>query len=141
MIEGGFCYRKQRVVKEVTHWLCERRGSCKAIIHTKGLEIVKRTNDHLHAPDEQAASCCEVKAGIKRKANESQDSSHQILGETLQTVSESTAAKLPRLSSLKRTIQRQRVLQYNRQNTWTAETSISRLRCVPKMRILSVSGL
>ena len=46
-----------------------------------------------------------------RKANESQDSSHQILGETLQTVSESTAAKLPRLSSLKRTIQRQRVRQ------------------------------
>ena len=41
------------------------------------------------------------KAGIKRKAKESQDSSHQILGETLQTVSESTAAKLPRLSSFK----------------------------------------
>ena len=61
-------------MKEVSHWLCERRGSCKAIIHTKGLEIVKRTNDHLHAPDEQAASCCEVKAGIKRKAKESQDS-------------------------------------------------------------------
>ena len=57
--------------------------------------------------DGQAASCCEVKEGIKKKAKESQDSSYQIVGETLQTVSEGTAAKLPKVSSLKRTIQRQ----------------------------------
>ena len=54
-------------------------------------------------------SCCEVKVGMKRKARDTQDSSHQIVGETLQTVSEGTSAKLPELDSHKRTIQRQRV--------------------------------
>ena len=52
-----------------------------------------------------------MKAGIKRKAVDSQDTSHQIVGESLQTVSEGVAAKLPKLDSLKRSIQRQRVRQ------------------------------
>ncbi|KAI6653068.1 hypothetical protein LOD99_3904 [Oopsacas minuta] len=70
--------------------------------------IVKRTNEHFHGPDEQAAGCCEAKAGMKRKARESQDSTYHIVGESLQTASEGTAAKLPKLDSLKQTIQRQR---------------------------------
>ncbi|KAI6655799.1 hypothetical protein LOD99_1941 [Oopsacas minuta] len=72
------------------------------------MEIVKRTNEHLHAPDVQATACCEIKAGIKRKARDTQDSSHHIIGEGMLTASEGTAAKLPKLDSLKRTIQRQR---------------------------------
>ena len=86
LIEGGYSYGKQRRAGGVTHWLCERRGICKAIVHNQGMEIIKRTNEHLHAPDEQAVSCCEVKVGMKRKARDSQDSSHHIVGEGLQTV-------------------------------------------------------
>ena len=100
LVERGYIHGKQRSIGEVTHWLC------KAIIHTKGAEIIKRTNVHLNAPDEQTTVCCEVKAGIKRKAVDSQDTSHQIVGESLQTVSERVAAKLPKLDSLKRSIQR-----------------------------------
>ncbi|KAI6656058.1 hypothetical protein LOD99_11355 [Oopsacas minuta] len=70
--------------------------------------IVKRKNEHSHGPDEQVADCCKAKAGMKRKAWESQDSTHHIVGASLQTASEGTAAKLPKLDSLKRTIQRQR---------------------------------
>ena len=111
LVERGYVYCHHRRVGEVTHWLCEMRGNCNASIHTQGTEIVKRTNEHLHAPDEQAVSCQEAKIGIKRKARETQDSSHHIVGESLVTVSEGTAAKLPKLDSLKRTIQRQRVQQ------------------------------
>ena len=53
-------------------------------------------------------SCCETKAGIKRRARESQDSSHHIVSESVQMISEGTATKLPKLDSLKRTIQRER---------------------------------
>ena len=44
---------------------------------------------------------------MKRKARDSQDGSHHIVGEGLETVTECTAAKLPKLDSLKHTIQRQ----------------------------------
>ena len=74
LTEGCYSYGKQRRVGGVTLWLCER-GLCKAIIHTQGMEIVKRTNEHLHSPDEQALSCCEVRVGMKRKARYSQYSS------------------------------------------------------------------
>ena len=53
-------------------------------------------------------TCHEVKLGLKRKASETQDSSHHILGNSLITVSEGVSVKLPKLTSLKRTIQRQR---------------------------------
>ena len=89
----------------------KKREKCNARVHTQGTEIVKRTNEHLHAPDEHAVSCYESKIGIKRKARDSQDISHQIVGESVITVSEGTAAKPPKLDSLKRTIQRQRVQQ------------------------------
>ena len=110
VIEGGYIYGKHRRIGETTHWLCVQRGLCKAIVHTQGFEIVKRTNQHLHPPDEKAISCSEVKINIKRKEKGSQDSSHYIVGECVQTVNEGIAAKLPKLDSLKRTIERQRVL-------------------------------
>ena len=53
LVEGGYIYGKQKKIGEVTHWLCEQRGFCKAIIHTKGAEIVKRTNVHLHQMERQ----------------------------------------------------------------------------------------
>ena len=73
------------------------------------MQIVKLTNEHLHEADEQAATCQEVKLGMKRKASETQDSSHHIVGDGLITVSEGVYVKLPKLTSpIKHTIQRQR---------------------------------
>ena len=43
MIDGGFIYGQQRKVVEVIHWQCERRGVCKARVHTKGMQIINRT--------------------------------------------------------------------------------------------------
>ena len=93
----------------MTHWRCEQRGECKARIHTEGMDIVKRINDHLHTSDNAGVSCCEVNIGVKRRAQESQDSAHHIASESVQTVSDSTIVKLPKLDSLKRTIRRERV--------------------------------
>ena len=72
------------------------------------MQIVKRTNEHLHEPDEQAVSCQDVKNCVKRKASETQDSSHFFVEDSLLAVSEGVSVKLPKLNSLKRTIQRQR---------------------------------
>ena len=84
MTEGDI-YTKKRRVGEVTNWQCEREGICKARMHTEGMEITKRTNEHLHGQDEQEVSCREIKVGIKRKAHKTQDGSHCIVGESLQT--------------------------------------------------------
>ena len=80
----------------------------KARVHTKGFQIVKRTNEHLHEPDEESVTCQEVKIVMKRKTSETQNSSHLIVGDSLLTVSDGVSVKLPKLTGLKRTIQRQR---------------------------------
>ncbi|KAI6652922.1 General transcription factor II-I-like [Oopsacas minuta] len=87
MMEGGYMYTVQRRIGDGVHWQCEEGGTCKSRLHTNGTEIVNRTSEHTHPPDEQAVICCETKVGIKKKARESQDSAHHIVGETLQTAS------------------------------------------------------
>ena len=70
LVEGGFIYNKQRVIGNVTHWQCEKTRVCKARLHTKLNEIVKRTEEHLHSPDILAVNCLEVKDRMKRKARQ-----------------------------------------------------------------------
>ncbi|KAI6659428.1 Exportin-2-like [Oopsacas minuta] len=52
LFESGSFFGVQRRVADVTYWLCEQRGVCKARVHTKGMVIVKRTNEHSHGPDD-----------------------------------------------------------------------------------------
>ena len=108
LIEGGFVYDRQRIIGDTTHWQCERRGLCKARVHTNGMAIVKRTGEHLHESDEQQVECIALKAGVKRKARDTNDTTHHIIGDSLDTATESTVIKLPKLDSLKRTIIRER---------------------------------
>ena len=44
LAEGGYIYDKQKIYGEITHWQCEKKGECKARLHTKGMTIVKRSN-------------------------------------------------------------------------------------------------
>ena len=79
LAENGFLYDKQRKVGDIIHWQCEQRSICKARLFTKHSEIVRRSNDHIHEADENRISCYETKTRIKRKAESTQDSTHQIL--------------------------------------------------------------
>ena len=108
LVENGFIYDKHKISGNVTYWQCERRSDCQARLHTDGMQIIKRINQHFHGPDIHKVSCLEVKAGIKRKAVETQDSSHHISAEGVLSISDMTAVKLPKMNSLKRTIQRRR---------------------------------
>ena len=58
-------------------------------------------------PDMVVVCCLETKSGIKRKAQQTQDSTHHIVGGNVATVTQNAAIKLPKIDSLKR-IRRQR---------------------------------
>lgn len=72
------------------------------------MNIVKRTGEHLHDPDDQQINCLTLKAGVKRRARDTNDTTHYIIGDSLETETESTVIKLPKLDSLKRTVRRER---------------------------------
>ena len=100
--ENGFLFDKHKILGEITYWQCERRKECKARLHAQGIGIIKRINEHLHGPDMRKILCLETKAGIKRRAAQTQDSTHHIVGESVSNITDGTAAKLPKLNSLKR---------------------------------------
>ena len=108
LVENGFMYDKHKISGNGTYWQCERRSDCKARLHTDGMQTIKRINQHFHGPDIHKVSCLEVKAGIKQKAVQTQDSSHHISAEGVLSISDMTSVKLPKMNSLKRTIQRKR---------------------------------
>ena len=72
------------------------------------MNIIKQSGDHLHDPDEQRINCISLTAGVKRRARDTNDTTHYIIGDSLRTETESTVIKLPELNSLKRTIRRER---------------------------------
>ena len=64
--------------------------------------------EHLHEPDQQLIECIALKAGVKRKARDTNDTTHHIIGHSLDPATESSVIKLPKLDSMKRTIRRER---------------------------------
>ena len=108
LIEGGFIYNRQRILADTTHWQCEKKGICKAMIHTNGNVIIKRTNIHLHLPNEEEIDCTTTKSRLKRKVCDTHDSTHEILGDVLEKFNKGTTMKLPKLDILKRTIRREK---------------------------------
>ena len=80
----------------------------KARIHTKGTVIIKRTNEHLHDADKTHVRNLEVKVEIKRRAIESNDPIHHIVGDELEDAATETVIKLPKIDSIKRTFRRER---------------------------------
>ena len=98
-----------RGIGNTTHWQCERRGICKARMHTNGTSIIKRTSEHLHGEDQQQVDCITLKAGMKRKARDTHDSTHHIISDALEVVTVPSFIKLPKLESSKRTVRRETI--------------------------------
>ncbi|KAI6647824.1 hypothetical protein LOD99_8411 [Oopsacas minuta] len=71
-------------------------------------EIVKRPGEHFHSPDILPVNCLEVKDRMKRKARQTHDTTHHILEDELGIITDSRAAKLPKLDCMKHTIRRER---------------------------------
>ena len=64
-----------------------QRGYCKARLHTKGNEVIARKSIHPHS---------QAKAGMKRKASESQEASHSIMTASISELNEKSAVIYPK---------------------------------------------
>ena len=108
LMENGYTYTKHRVYKDTFQWHCVERKTCRARIHTNGTNVLKKTNEHTHELNSKIFHCNVVKAGIKRKAADTQETTHSIVVSEISKLNEESAVYLPRLDSLKRPICRSR---------------------------------
>ena len=101
-------YTRHRVKGEVTQWHCVQRSYCKARLHTKGNNVIARKNTHSHENNSPIFYNSQAKAGMKRKACESQVPTHSIMTTYIGQLSEESAVHLPKLNTLKKSIVRSR---------------------------------
>ncbi|XP_071747499.1 uncharacterized protein [Lepeophtheirus salmonis] len=113
LIFEGFIYVKQKnLANEIISYECQMRRNfreCKAKIHISGNNhIVRRINEHTHAPDIGKANALKVRNSIKRRTEDTGESAQQILSQELFGISEDVTVNLPALPSIRRCIRRHR---------------------------------
>jgi hypothetical protein len=76
-------------------WVCEQRSRCKSRMTTLDERVISEPSLHTHAPDSARIETEKVRRAIKRRATSTQESTQQILSETMQHISQSAGAQLP----------------------------------------------
>jgi hypothetical protein len=109
----GYVYVKQKpLANNATSYECElRRGSgiglsvCKAKVKIAAdMSVVGFMNTHSHAPNDAHCEVQKVRAGIKRRAEQTDEGAQQILGHELQHLSQQAAVEMAPLSIIRRAI-------------------------------------
>ena len=110
----GFLYTLNKSNSAGLHWICEKRGTCKARLITHDRRIVTPADisdihsSHKHAPDCSRVEMVKGLNTMKHRASNSNDSSRLILANGLGTMTNSTISKLSKYASVKRIIRCQR---------------------------------
>lgn len=109
----GYCYVKDRNLKNgAASWICDLRYqySCKGRIRMAADGHIEITTDHSHAPDAARKKALQFSQAIKERAGTTHETTQHVIAECLSNinVSEAEAARLPAVSSLKKTIRRER---------------------------------
>ena len=89
-------------------WECiyRRKGyQCNAKVRLSPFdELLDEIHEHTHAPSQTECQVTKVKAAIKRRAEETEETTQQILGTELRNISDGVAANLPSLETLRRNV-------------------------------------
>ena len=110
----GFLYTLNRSSPKLSHWVCERRGTCNARLTTiagvvKQLPSISDIHaSHTHCPDPARADIIKGITRMKERATNSEDTTRSILITGIQTMNDSSISMLPKFESVKRTIRRKK---------------------------------
>lgn len=106
--EDGYCYRRHNVNDQTEYWSCRWKVKCygRAITRNNRREF-ELTNEHDHLPDGLRREKIEFQKKIRLMASSDIDTT-SIIQATLSTTSEVAKARLPKLASLRKYIERHR---------------------------------
>ena len=106
----GYIYTLNRVSDGPSLWVCEKRGTCKARIHTRNDIIVKPVivseiqQAHKHTSSQDRVQMLKDYTKTKEIAANSEQSTRGILSIGIGEMNPCAINKLPKLESVKRTI-------------------------------------
>ena len=100
----GYVYTVDRQTTDKTLWRCSQKGQCKARIHTSGGQVVKRVNEHSHAPSGTNAEIRRATHQIREEALSTRDRPMRLVDGAIGNLSEDAAANLPSMDALRQRV-------------------------------------
>ena len=100
-----------------TEETCQKDPVCGGVfIGEKGISVTPKSaftfryeiHEHTHALSQTECQVTKVKAGINRRAEETEETAQQILGTEVRNISDVVAANLPSLETLRRNVHHSR---------------------------------
>ena len=104
---NGYFYSLHRASGDTLQWVCEKRGTCNARLHTIHDIVVKPadpddiSSTHTHGPDQSRIEMVKTYDKIKQQATESEMSTRLILSTGIKSLHPSSVVKLPEFASIK----------------------------------------
>ena len=107
LLNNGYMYVHRRNLSEGSSmWECiyQRKGyQCNAKVKLSPLdEFLDALREHTYALSQTECQVTKVKTGIRRRAEETEEITQQILGTEVRIISDGVAGNLPSLETLRR---------------------------------------
>lgn len=113
LVHNNYIFKKDYERKGKIYWKCVKYDTdkCRGRVHSYLEEIVCNKEEHNHVSESVDIEARKILSNIRERATESLHSTpHQILSEAIGVPSEALAGILPRVSAMKKVIQRVRKL-------------------------------
>ena len=112
VIKEGYTYVFQKTLAndiKCQECFLRRKGQCKAKIKLSADDaFLNQLNEHSHPPSQTRVEATNIKARIKDRAGNTNDTSQQILGAEVRNFNDATAVALLFLNNIRRNIHHQR---------------------------------
>ena len=113
LLRNGYMYvHRRNLSQRSSMWECiyRRKGyQCNAKVKlSPSDEFLDEIHEHTYAQSQTEWQVTKVKAGIKRRAEETEETTQQILDTELRNISDGVAANLPSLEALRRKVHHSR---------------------------------
>ena len=110
LIFNGYVYIKDRHSNEATYWRCEKRGICNARMTTFRLDesVKKHPSSHNHPTDLSSVEAARTIEEIKSRAILTDETTSSVINKCTESISITTAVKLPSKESLSKIVRRKR---------------------------------
>ena len=111
-IENGKSFTFEKTSKDggTEFWKCDIRGTCKARLHIRNGQVVRRINTHTHPGDASKIEVLQALTILRNRAANTIEQTAQVVATSIENLSQAGKGALPSMKNLKRRVQRKRVL-------------------------------
>ncbi|XP_018905098.2 uncharacterized protein [Bemisia tabaci] len=111
VVYKGYLYSTEKKLSQSEIWKCVENWSkrCRGRLHTRKMEFLQTVGTHNHPPDPAKIRAKKFMSQLKEDSKVTGESTHSVISTALADFPTSCSNELPKMSSIKRNVQRTRV--------------------------------